>query len=97
MLIFIVCVCLAVFQFGGVIGPKSKKIKHKIVMILLSISLNMCFGCSKELSHRDSFCEYPQQMFWLRNKKNSFQLHTLIWGPGPQDREEERSGSVVDC
>ena len=21
-------------------------------------------------------------MFWLRNKKNNFQLHTLIWGPG---------------
>ena len=20
-------------------------------------------------------------MFWLRNKKNDFQLHTLIWGP----------------
>ena len=20
-------------------------------------------------------------MFWLRNKKNNFQLHTLIWGP----------------
>ena len=21
-------------------------------------------------------------MFWLRNKKNNFLLHTLIWGPG---------------
>ena len=21
-------------------------------------------------------------MFWLRNKKNNFQLHTLIWGTG---------------
>ena len=21
-------------------------------------------------------------MFWLRNKKNNFQLHPLIWGPG---------------
>ena len=20
-------------------------------------------------------------MFWLRNKKNNFQLHALIWGP----------------
>ena len=36
----------------------------------------MCFVCSKEPSHRDhsfeylhrSF-EYPQHMFWLRNKK----------------------------
>ena len=23
-------------------------------------------------------------MFWLRNKKNNFLLHTLIWGPGHQ-------------
>ena len=42
----------------------------------------MCFGCSKEPSHRDGYFEYPQHMFWLRNKKNNFQLHTLIWGPG---------------
>ena len=38
----------------------------------------MCFGCSKEPSHRDGSFEYPQQMFWLRKK---IQLHTLIWGP----------------
>ena len=31
----------------------------------------MCFGCSKE----------PKHMFWLRNKKNSFHLRTVIWGP----------------
>ena len=41
----------------------------------------MCFGCSKEPSHRDGSLEYLQHMFWLRNKKNYFQLHTLIWGP----------------
>ena len=35
----------------------------KIVIIFLSIRLNMCFGCSKELSHRDSSFEYPQHMF----------------------------------
>ena len=28
----------------------------------------MWFGCSKEPSHRDSSSEYPQHMFWLRNK-----------------------------
>ena len=39
----------------------------------------MCFGCLKELSHRDGSFEYPQHMFWLGNKKNNFQLHTLIW------------------
>ena len=25
--------------------------------------------------------EYPQLMFWLRNKKNNFLLHTFIWRP----------------
>ena len=47
----------------------------------------MCFGCSKEPSHRDGSFEYPQHMFWLRNKKNNFQLHTLIWGP---DKNREK-------
>ena len=42
----------------------------------------MCFGCSKEPSHRDGSFEYPHHMFWLRNKKNNFQLRTLIWRPG---------------
>ena len=37
--------------------------------IFLSVSLNICFGCSKEPSHRDSSFEYPQHMFWLGNKK----------------------------
>ena len=41
----------------------------------------MCFGYSKEPSHRDDSFEYPQPMFWLRNKKNNFQLRTPIWGP----------------
>ena len=41
----------------------------------------MCFGCPKEPSHRDSSFEYSQHMFWLRNKKYNFLLHTLIWGP----------------
>ena len=41
----------------------------------------MCLGCSEEPSRDGSF-EYPQHMFWLRNKKNNFQLRSLIWGPG---------------
>ena len=45
-----------------------KKIKHKIVIIFLSISLNMCFGCSEEPSHRDIFFENLQHMFWSRNR-----------------------------
>ena len=42
----------------------------------------MCFVCSKEPSHQGGSFEYPQHMFRLRNKKNNFQLHTLIWRPG---------------
>ena len=51
---------------------------RKIVIIFLPISLNICFGCSKETSRRDSSFEYPQHMFWLRNKKNNFLVHTHI-------------------
>ena len=51
----------------------------KIVIIFLPINLNMCFGCSKESSHGDSSFEYSQHMFWMRNKENSFPIHTLIW------------------
>ena len=25
--------------------------------------------------------EYSQHMFWLKNKKNNFQVRTLIWRP----------------
>ena len=41
----------------------------------------MCFGCSKEPSHRDGSFEYPQYKFWMRNKENSFPIPTLIWSP----------------
>ena len=61
----------------------SKKETHEIVNIFLLFRLNMCFVCSKEPSQRDGSFEYPQHMFWLRNKKNNFQLRALIWGSGP--------------
>ena len=54
---------------------------RKIVIIFLPINSNICFGCSKEPSHSDSSFEYLQLIFWLRNKKTHFQLHTLIWRP----------------
>ena len=38
------------------------------MIIFIPITLNICFGCSKEPSHRDGSFEYPQHMFWLRNK-----------------------------
>ena len=59
-----------------------KKLGRKIVNIFLSISLNICFGCSKEPSHWDGAFEHPKHMFWLRNKKNNFWLHSLNWRPG---------------
>ena len=37
----------------------------------------MCFGCSQEPSHPDGSFEYPQHI----NKKNPFQLCSLILGP----------------
>ena len=33
------------------LGKLSKKKLRKIAIIFLSVSLNMCFGCSKEPSH----------------------------------------------
>ena len=55
----------------------NKKFQNKNVNIFIPISLNICFGCSKEPSHLDGSFEYPQHMFWLENKKNIFLLRTL--------------------
>ena len=46
----------------------NEKFQHKSVNIFLRIIFIVCFGCSKEPSHRDGSFEYPQHMFWLRNK-----------------------------
>ena len=59
------------------IGPVKQIFWRKIAIIHLSISLIMCFGCSKEPSHWDSSFEYPQPMFWLRNKKIIFRYALL--------------------
>ena len=59
----------------------AKIIWVKLRFFFSSIILDICFGFSKEPSHRDGSFEYPQHMFWLRNKKNNFQLRTLIWRP----------------
>ena len=45
--------------------------------IFLSISLNICFGCSKEPSHWDGSFEYPQHMLWMGNGF-FFLLHTYF-------------------
>ena len=36
-------------------------------------------------------------MFWLRNKKNNFQLRTLIWGPvTPPPQKKTKTGFSCD-
>ena len=50
-------------QDGLFIGPVKQKKLRKSVIIFLSISLNVCFGCSKETSHGDGSFEYPQHVF----------------------------------
>ena len=61
-------------------GQLGKNNLRKIAIIFLSINLNMYFWCSKEPSHRDSSFEYPQHMFWLRNKKIVFSYALLSGG-----------------
>ena len=58
-------------------GLDKQNFECKIVNIFLPISFNICFWVLKEPSHLDSSFEYPQHMFWLRNKKNYFLVRTL--------------------
>ena len=55
----------------------NKIFERKILNIFLPINFDIYFGCSKEASHQDSSFEYPQHMFWLRNKKIIF-WNTLL-------------------
>ena len=67
----------------GVLQRSKQKIDGKIVNIFLSVGYNICFGCSKEPSHRDGSFEYQQHMFWLRNEKIVFNYtfisKGLVW------------------
>ena len=56
---------------------KSKGIRIEIIFLL--IDLNMCLGAQKNRLIETVLFEYPQHMFWLKNKKINFPLHTLIW------------------
>ena len=47
----------------------SKSILSKNAIIFLPSSQNMGSGCPKDPSHLDGSFEYPQHVFWLRNKK----------------------------
>ena len=35
----------------------------------------------KKIVSLRQFFEYPQHMFWMRNKENSFSIRTYIWRP----------------
>ena len=70
----------ACLSFYSSIDPDRKFCEPKIVIFFLPISLNMCFGCLKEPSHWDGSFEYPQHMFWMRNKENIFQYALLSEG-----------------
>ena len=66
-------------QFIGL--DKQTKNESKKVNIFLFISFNIYFGYSKEPSYQEGSFEYPKHMFWLRNKKINYELHTLILRP----------------
>ena len=51
----------------------------------------MCFGCSKDPSHLDGSFEYPQHMFWMRNKENNFPICTHIWRPGANNKGSDQT------
>ena len=81
-LISICTVCHAVSESTVLlIGPVKQKLFAYYCDYFLIHQLKHVFWVPKRtVSSRRSF-EYPQHMFWLRNKKNNFQLRTLIWGP----------------
>ena len=70
----VTCACRKCFKISN---HRYTIFERKIVNICLPISFNICFGCSKELFHWEGSFEYPQHVFWLRNKKFKFSLRTL--------------------
>ena len=68
---------LSAIGLSSTIGLDKQIFWRKIVNIFLPICFNICFRCSKEPSQQDGSFEYPQHMFWLRNKKVNFFLRTL--------------------
>ena len=59
---------------GSIIGPvKQKKFSVKLRLFSHPSVLTCVLGAQKN----------RLIVFWLRNKKNNFQLHTLILGPDP--------------
>ena len=42
------------------------------------------FWVHKRIVSLRRLLEYPQHVFWMRNKENSFTISTLFWRPGLQ-------------
>ena len=55
-----------------------KNFQCKIENGFLLISFNICFRCSKDPSHWDGSFEYPQHMFWMKNKKINIFWYELL-------------------
>ena len=59
----------------------NKFLGHKIVIVILSISFSICFGCSKEPTVLlDGSFQYPQYMCQLINKKIKFLIKDSYLG-----------------
>ena len=65
------------------------------MFIFLSISLNICFGCSKEPSLDETVLLSTHIMFWLQINKMNFCLHTYLGNKGT-GREFFQTNSTGD-
>ena len=67
-----------------------KYFERKIVIFFLPINLYICFENPPHTHWHGSFEENPQQMYWLRNKKNNLSHDTrfptmwYVWPAKPQ-------------
>ena len=59
------------------IGLDKEFFERNFFYIFLTISFNICFWYLKEPSHWDGSFDYPQHMFWMRNKKVNVLVRTL--------------------
>ena len=61
-------------------GQLSNFFSVKLWLFSFTISLNICFGCSKEPSHRDGSFEHPQHSFGREIRKIIFWYAGLSGG-----------------
>ena len=61
--------------------PQTQKRKFYELEIVIIFLPTCVLGAQKNHLIETALFEYPQHMFWMRNKR-SFPIHTLIWRPG---------------